>query len=244
MKNRCGLVPFEEVLKDKEYYIELFSEGNDGLRDLLRYCFDNNITTLSCCGDDTPMVVFIINDQNRAILEHLYSSLKDLPSKDQEKIEASLCYSNVNDKELLALYLPSSDESVKYFKLVTAILKEKELQRDEAFDLSLALSYRLAKYVFDNNISRGYTHIDGEFYPDSFVLYFFFNDDRTHLNEAASIFSKCDYTISYSDEPFYGHLLISDLDKLRKMTYESYDNKELMDQKLGIIKKLINKVSK
>ena len=45
-----------------------FSEGNKGLRELLMYCFENDIKTIGCCsghnGETTPYIAFELSDQN------------------------------------------------------------------------------------------------------------------------------------------------------------------------------------
>ena len=64
---------FEEAAKD-------FSEGNEGLRKLLMYCFENNIKTIGCCsghnGETTPYIAFELSDQN---MQAILKILKNLP---------------------------------------------------------------------------------------------------------------------------------------------------------------------
>ncbi|MGI6329261.1 MAG: hypothetical protein ACOXZR_00165 [Bacilli bacterium] len=51
---------FSEVLKKKEEYATIFSEGNKHLKKLLNYCFDHNIETNLCCvGHNEEMPMYI-----------------------------------------------------------------------------------------------------------------------------------------------------------------------------------------
>lgn len=57
-----------------------FSEGNEGLRKLLMYCFENDIQTIGCCsghnGESTPYIAFELNDQNMQPILKMLKNLK------------------------------------------------------------------------------------------------------------------------------------------------------------------------
>lgn len=69
--------PFDSVIKEKEQAITEFSEGSESLENLLTYCFDNNIETLSCCAGHeelpicTAYLVFVLNDETIAYINNL-----------------------------------------------------------------------------------------------------------------------------------------------------------------------------
>ncbi|MFA5408448.1 MAG: hypothetical protein WC343_06725 [Bacilli bacterium] len=53
-----------EILKNKEYYAQLFSEGDKMLEKILLYCFDNKIETYMCCAghfDEEKPAFFVMN---------------------------------------------------------------------------------------------------------------------------------------------------------------------------------------
>ena len=241
MENDCGLIPFDEVLKNKDKYIEMFSEGNIGLSNLLNYCFYNNIETLSCCGDSYPQIVFIITEENRNIMENLYGTISKLPDEDRQNIDATVCYSKCNDKELLDININTTiEESIKYFNLITNILKQKQLIKSESFDLSLALSHKLSEFVYDNDIKNESYLYYGE-NKDGYVLYFYGCNQENYQN-LLDILSKCDYVINCDEEFNFGFFLIGDINKLRQITYEAYDNERLINDKKGLFGKIKNKI--
>ncbi len=75
------VVKFEDVLKDKERFLKLFSEGDENLRELLDYCFDNDINTRGCCKghdyrkDSYPFIAFDIADYNSKHARNIFNNL-------------------------------------------------------------------------------------------------------------------------------------------------------------------------
>lgn len=68
---------FAEVLKDKNKYVEIFSEGDKHLKKLLKFCFDNNIETNLCCkGHSEEQPMYIKFNINRNKLDNLYRIIK------------------------------------------------------------------------------------------------------------------------------------------------------------------------
>jgi arginine decarboxylase-like protein len=67
MNNVIDVPSFKEMLLNKEWWAIRFSEENETLKQLLMYCWNNGIHTLSCCvghGTDSPFIVFDFNNEN------------------------------------------------------------------------------------------------------------------------------------------------------------------------------------
>lgn len=73
---------FEEVLKNRKYYEELFSEGSEDLKRILVYCFDNGIETYMCCrGHDyftDSFAIFSIPNDNVKLIDSMIQSTRDI----------------------------------------------------------------------------------------------------------------------------------------------------------------------
>ena len=113
---------FERAAKD-------FSEGNENLRELLMYCFKNDIKTKSCCcghnGKNEPYILFDINEND---LNQILKILKYIKFTDG--------FSNISllktpgESFNMVVYL-KSNEPDKGFKLLLEILQKEEVTIDE-----------------------------------------------------------------------------------------------------------------
>lgn len=76
----------EKILENKNYYAELFSEGNADLKRILTYCFDHNIGTYMCCTGhfndedefEEPFIMLNIPYSNKELIYSIVSSLYDV----------------------------------------------------------------------------------------------------------------------------------------------------------------------
>lgn len=92
---------FEQAAND-------FSEGNQKLKELLIFCFENGIKTTSCCsghnGEKRPYVQFEFNDSNmKAILKMLKQltlgdAINNLTFTNQPGVTSIFCISMQNDR--------------------------------------------------------------------------------------------------------------------------------------------------
>ena len=75
---------FEEVLKDKEKYVEIFSEGNRQLKELLLLCFDNGIETNLCCAghgeDEIGYIKFNASKNKKSHINALINLVSSIPN--------------------------------------------------------------------------------------------------------------------------------------------------------------------
>lgn len=73
---------FDKVLDNKEYYADLFSEGNKKLRKILMHCFNNKIETYMCCTghveEYSPFIMFYIPYSNKKLIYSIVSSVYDV----------------------------------------------------------------------------------------------------------------------------------------------------------------------
>ena len=51
-----GLYTFDEIKENKEYFASIFSEGNKELEKVLIKLWNNNISTIACCGHKTTIM--------------------------------------------------------------------------------------------------------------------------------------------------------------------------------------------
>lgn len=76
-------IPMSEVIKNKNYYAKLFSEGNRLLEKLLIYCFNNGIDTYMCSAgeegeNDAPYFALHVSYENKELIYNILSSVYDL----------------------------------------------------------------------------------------------------------------------------------------------------------------------
>ncbi len=80
-RNITNVKEMDEILLDKEKYAEQFSEGDEDLKALLFWCWENNFPTLACCcghGEgESGYVSFRIINKNYDLFFYLYETLKN-----------------------------------------------------------------------------------------------------------------------------------------------------------------------
>lgn len=73
-------IPMSEVIKNKNYYAKLFSEGNKLLEKLLKYCFNNGIDTYMCSAgeegeNDAPFFALHVSFENKELIYNILNSV-------------------------------------------------------------------------------------------------------------------------------------------------------------------------
>ena len=134
-----------------------FSEGNEKLKELLSFCFENGIETKGCCsghnGKQRPYILFAFNDENlQSILKILKQiSIEDIVSNisftKQPGVISTFCVSMHNDKF-----------NEGFEQILSALKYEKEVDLcdlDETRQLML-------KSVKNHSISNSYLEIQEE----------------------------------------------------------------------------------
>lgn len=134
-----------------------FSEGNENLKKLLMFCFENGIKTTSCCsghnGEKRPYVQFELNEQNmKAILKMLKQlSLGDvinnLTFTNQPGVTSRFCISIQGDKY-----------NEGFEQILEALKSEKEVELSE-LDTTRQL---IVKSVQNHNIPNSYLDLQEE----------------------------------------------------------------------------------
>lgn len=134
-----------------------FSEGNEILKELLKFCFENNIKTTSCCsghnGNKRPYVQFEFDDNNmKAILKMLKQlSLDDAISNfaftKQPGVTSSFLVSMENDKY-----------NEGFEQILEALKCEKEIEIDDIEQRRQLI----VKSMKNHNVLNSYLEIQEE----------------------------------------------------------------------------------
>ena len=134
-----------------------FSEGNEALKELLTFCFENGIKTTSCCsghnGEKRPYVQFEFNDNNmKSILKMLKQlSLDDAISNfsftKQPNVTSNFCVSMQDDKY-----------NEGFRQILEALKYEKEI---EISDLNKTRQL-IVKSMQNHSVSNSYLEIQEE----------------------------------------------------------------------------------
>lgn len=134
-----------------------FSEGNENLKELLMFCFENGIKTTSCCsghnGEKRPYVQFELNEQNmKAILKMLKrlsvgDVINNLTFTNQPGVISRFCISMQNDKY-----------NEGFEQILEALKSEKEVELSE-LDTTRQL---IVKSIQNHNISNSYLDLQEE----------------------------------------------------------------------------------
>ena len=118
--------------KEIEQITTEFSEGNKGLKELLKYCMENKILTLGSCGGhkdrarNVPYIAFKMNEQNRKIFSKIFSNLMegDFRLGVSKELENRLLIINVNEEH------PAED----FFNIKDLMEHSKELLENSFFN--------------------------------------------------------------------------------------------------------------
>lgn len=83
VRNENGmLLPFEQVKANKDVILPIISEGNNIFFDILSYCVDNNIPTISCCIGhkmfDLPYITMVYSPQTCKLINGFLNRIKDI----------------------------------------------------------------------------------------------------------------------------------------------------------------------
>ena len=134
-----------------------FSEGNETLKELLTFCFENDIKTTACCsghnGQKMPYIQFEFNDKNmQPILKmlkqlSLEDAISNLTFRKQPGVTSNFCISMMDDKY---------NEGFK--QILEALKYEKKVEISE-IDKTRQL---IVKSLQNHNISNSYLEIQEE----------------------------------------------------------------------------------
>ena len=194
------VVKFEDVMKDKERFLKLFSEGDQNLRDLLEYCFDNEINTRGCCKghsyrkDSYPFIAFDISENNINHARNIFNNLE----------KNGLVFSFDIGSKLLGptMYVKCLDaERTDFFIDMKESLKNDNLKQPKLF---LRRSFELFKdtNILDFNLEDGVLSFNFIFYKNPNKVDLLITTDIKKLQERikrtkAKKVSKNDKTVVY-----------------------------------------------
>lgn len=239
--NHGSVIDFDEIKNNREQAVAEISEGNSGLEELLNFCIDNNIRTHSSCGDRSPRICFIIDDENREKLINLFTVLDSLYCEDNKIFDMDISSSSSIDKLLLNIrILTTPKKSELYFKYITQILDSKVLySQNDKFSLIEELVLTLRNYA--NFVSLGLEYVRDKY------LYDCVKDMRVECNYDFNLYmtdvcdkyvKKLDVVTENVDYCFRDYVIyeygIKDLDKMYKLVNTIYDSKKGE----GLIKKI------
>jgi len=164
--NHGDVIDFEIIKENREQAVMEISEGNKGLENLLNVCIDNNIKTHSSCGDRTPRICFIIDDENREKLINLFTVLDSFCNDDRKIFYVELIKNDIIDKLLLNInILTSVKQSVVYFNYIAQILDSEILyNKNEKFDIMENFIYLMFTYA--DHVCLGLKYARNEFRYD------------------------------------------------------------------------------
>ncbi len=115
----------EEIDKNQLEYAEKFSEGDQDLKELLIWCWQNNLSTNGCCAghQDAGYISFNFEANNFDLFIYFYECFKSkigydmyLSSKNHFEIYLKGTKEQTNFKEILMLlknYKPKTNKSLK-----------------------------------------------------------------------------------------------------------------------------------
>lgn len=241
--NNGKLISFELIKENKEQAVEELSENNDGLRELLITCIDNDIKTIASCGDRCLSICFEINDKTRKYLVNLVAILDSLYDNRKKIFDIKIgSFKRMNDLFLFIRILTSVEESVKYFKIISSILNEPiKFNFFEKFDFMEALVCRMSDFARDVSISIDYGKLDIDFndvsgYDYEYKLYIngIYKQKERILNK---ILNFTDY---YLDDEYADNFGIVDIDSLKLLTYCAYGYNYEENNKKGLVRKIKN----
>lgn len=80
-RNDGKLIPFEEIVKNREELVPKISEGYQQFEIILNNCIDNGIQTIACCAgheiSDYPYITFVYNRNSRKMINGFLNAIKD-----------------------------------------------------------------------------------------------------------------------------------------------------------------------
>ena len=134
--NNGSVIDFEIIKQNREKAVKEIAEGNVGLEELLNFCIDNNIRTHSSCGDRSPRICFIVDDENREKLVNLFSVLDSLECDGKKIFNIQLFKNPYFDEILLNIFISCDVKSSEiYFKYIVQILDSKvRFSKNDKFD--------------------------------------------------------------------------------------------------------------
>lgn len=118
--------------KEIEQITSEFSEGNKGLKELLKYCMKNKILTSGSCGghkdrdDNLPYIAFKFNEENRKIFSRIFSALMDG--------DFGLGVSKILGRGLLIISVNEEHPAEEFLKIKDLIEHSKELPENGFFN--------------------------------------------------------------------------------------------------------------
>jgi len=143
-------LPFELIKLNRAQATKEMAEGNTGLYKLLNTCIDNDIPTLSCCGDVKPMIAIECNEDNKKLLYSLWSYLETLYQIGTIKCSIKLNHSFLADR-FLSIHIRNIQESSRVFYLIEQFIRDPIYLKDytlyeqlDAIIEKLSFTYQMA----------------------------------------------------------------------------------------------------
>jgi len=236
--NNGKLVNFEIIKKNKQQAIEELAEGNDGLKELLSVCIDNDIKTIASCGDRSLNIIFEINKQNRNKLINMMMMLDSLYNVDRKIYNFEIgSFKLMNDLFLSVHILTSFEESIIYFKNMAEVLKYPIIFNSSLkFEMMEALVCRLSNYARD--VLVGEQRYKDVRLNNDFALYLngIYNCGENILN---NILSHIEYSFSVYEAKYYD---IGNIEELKKLVYLCYQDNNFINIKYNIVTKIKMKI--
>jgi hypothetical protein len=151
---------FKKALSNKTYFATLFAEGSESLKELLLYCFNNNIVVNSCCcghfdnysyNHKIGYVNFDVTNNNDAVINSVINSIYYNPDVNFEFIK--LFY----DKKihlLIKIINPFSDTDIYATILNDIKIQNGIIMKQEDIRIILKVLKEHNYYNFDIKIEK------------------------------------------------------------------------------------------
>lgn len=134
-----------------------FSEGNEALKELLMFCFENDIKTTSCCsghnGQKRPYIQFEFDDNN---MNHILKMLKQLSLGDAIKDIAFTKQPGITSNFCVSMQDDKCNEGFE--QILEALKSQKEIEIS-ALDPTRQL---IVKSMQNHSVSNSYLDIQEE----------------------------------------------------------------------------------
>lgn len=164
--NHGDVIDFDIIKDNRIQAVKEISEDNKGLENLLNVCVDNNIRTHSSCGDRSPRICFIIDDENRDKFINLFTVLDSLPCLDKKIFDIELIKNNKIDKLLLNIRIMTSIKlSEVFFNYIAQILDSNVMfEQNDKFDIM----EKFVNYMFSyaDHVCLGLEYMRNQFKYD------------------------------------------------------------------------------
>lgn len=210
--NESGmLLPFEQLKANKDVILPIISEENKILEDILCFCVDNNMPTISCCAGhkrfDLPFISMVYNSHTSRRINGFLNRIKDIPG-------VRITFSSTgfsNNKFGVTVYSNMSHRDFVFSVIHDCLISEicdDYLYNDVHVCLDIALTLDM---LFQTcNIT-----VYNSFFKKKFLINLYGPSTRNNLFNSSS--SSCKY---------------NDISKSTFYLYKGYEKIEIVNQKL------------